>query len=239
MKAVSDELHDTPGQPPRVLVIEDDGVTASDIRCTLEAEGFEVVVLDNGAEGIARVLNDAFDIVTLDRMLPDADGTTIVRALRDAGSQVPVLMISALSDVDERMRGLRAGGDDYLTKPYHRGELVVRLQALLRRSVRSAPQPSTTRRVDDLELDLIARVARRGGRTIELVPAEFRLLDFFMENAGTVLSKPQIFEAVWGYRFDPGTNIIEVHIARLRRKLALPDERQLIHTVRNEGYRIG
>jgi two-component system OmpR family response regulator len=229
----------TPGRPPRVLVIEDDSVTAGDIRCTLEADGFEVVVLDNGADAIASVLSDGFDAITLDRMLPDADGTAIVRALRDAGCQIPVLMISALSDVDERMRGLRAGGDDYLIKPYHRGELVVRLQALLRRSTRSAPQPATTRRIDDLELDLLARVARRGGRTIELAPAEFRLLAFLMENAGKVLSRPLIFEAIWGYRFDPGTNIIEVHIARLRRKLALPSELQLIHTVRNEGYRIG
>ncbi|SFT82471.1 response regulator transcription factor [Paraburkholderia aspalathi] len=236
---VASGRHRAPGQPPRVLVIEDDGVTASDIRCTLEAEGFEVAVLDNGADAIARVLNDAFDAITLDRMLPDADGTTVVRALRDAGCLIPVLMISALSDVDERMRGLRAGGDDYLVKPYHRGELAVRLQALLRRSAHSASRSATTRGVDNLELDLLARVARRGGRTIELAPAEFRLLDFLMEHAGKVLSRPLIFEAVWEYRFDPGTNIIEVHIARLRRKLALPGELQLIHTVRNEGYRIG
>lgn len=226
-------------RPPRVLVIEDDVVTASDIRRTLEADGFEVTLLDNGADGIERVLNEAFDVVTLDRMLPDADGTTIVRSLRDAGCQIPVLMISALSDVDERMRGLRAGGDDYLTKPYHRGELVVRLRALLRRSTQSAQQPAMTRRVYDLELDLLARIARRGTRTIELAPAEFRLLAFFMEHGGKVLSRPLIFEAVWGYRFDPGTNIIEVHIANLRRKLALPGEPQLIHTVRNEGYRLG
>jgi len=238
MKVEVDDLDNARG-PLRVLVIEDDRVTAGDIRSTLEAEGFEVVVLDNGAEGIARALDEAFDIVTLDRMLPDADGTTIVRALRDAGSPIPVLMLSALSDVDERMRGLRAGGDDYLTKPYHRGELVVRLQALLRRSLRSARQPATTRHVADLELDLIERVARRSGRTIELVPAEFRLLAFLMEHAGKVLTRSQIFEAVWGYRFDPGTNIIEVHIAKLRRKLALRGELPLIHTVRNEGYRIG
>jgi two-component system, OmpR family, response regulator len=229
----------TPDRPSRVLVIEDDSVTAGDIRHTLEAEGFEVVVLDNGADAIACVLNDTFDAVTLDRMLPDTDGTTVVRALRDAGCLIPVLMISTLSDVDERMRGLRAGGDDYLIKPYHRGELVVRLQALLRRCVRSVPQPATTRRVNDLELDLLARVVRRGGRTIELAPAEFRLLAFLMEHTGKALSRPLIFEAVWGYRFDPGTNIIEVHIARLRRKLTLHDELQLIHTVRNEGYRIG
>jgi two-component system OmpR family response regulator len=229
----------TPGRPSRVLVVEDDSVTAGDIRHTLEAEGFEVVVLDNGADAIACVLNDTFDAVTLDRMLPDTDGTTVVRALRDAGCQIPVLMISTLSDVDERMRGLRAGGDDYLIKPYHRGELVVRLQALLRRSVRSAPQPAMTRRVNDLELYLLARVVRRGGRTIELAPAEFRLLAFLTEHTGKVLSRALIFEAVWGYRFDPGTNIIEVHIARLRKKLTLPGGLQLIHTVRNEGYRIG
>jgi two-component system, OmpR family, response regulator len=238
MKA-SSSPDDTPGRPPRVLVIEDDSVTATDIRHTLEVAGFEVVVLGNGADAVASILNDAFDAVTLDRMLPDADGTTVVRALRDAGCQIPVLMISALSDVDERMRGLRAGGDDYLVKPYHRGELVVRLQALLRRSVRGTPQPTTTWRVDDLELDLLARVARRSGRTIELAPAEFRLLAFLMEHAGTVLSRSLIFEAVWGYRFDPGTNIIEVHITRLRQKLTLPGELPLIHTVRNEGYRIG
>jgi two-component system, OmpR family, response regulator len=238
MKASSD-----PGSRPeravRVLVVEDDAVTAGDIRRTLETEGFEVVVHHNGAEAIASVLSGAFDVVTLDRMLPDTDGTMVVRALRDAGNQIPVLMISALSDVDERMRGLRAGGDDYLIKPYHRGELVVRLLALLRRSVQSTSASSATRRVDDLELDLLGRVAHRAERTIEFAPAEFRLLAFLMEHAGKVLSRPQIFEAVWGYRFDPGTNVIEVHIAALRKKLTLPGERQLIHTVRNAGYRIG
>jgi two-component system, OmpR family, response regulator len=239
MKGPSGDPGIAPERLPRVLVIEDDGVTANDIRRTLEAAGFEVEVLDNGADGIECALKGAIDIVTLDRMLPDADGTTIVRSLRDAGCQIPVLMISTLSDVDERMRGLRAGGDDYLTKPYHRGELVVRLQALLRRSARSEPAPVTTRRVDDLELDLLARVARRGDRTIELAPAEFKLLAFLMEHAGEALSRALIFEAVWGYRFDPGTNTIDVHIARLRRKLTQPGEAQLIDTVRNEGYRIG
>jgi two-component system OmpR family response regulator len=174
--------------------------------------------------------------MTLDRMLPDADGVMIVRSLRESGCTIPVLILSSLSDVDDRVRGLRAGGDDYLTKPYHADELLVRVQALIRRSAVNTGSTGTSLKVGDLELDLLQRVASRSGRTIALVPAEFKLLSYMMEHKGRALTREMIFEAVWGYRFDPGTNTIDVHIARLRKKLELPGETRLLHTVRNEGY---
>ncbi len=180
-------------------------------------------------------------MITLDRMLPGLDGLEVVKALRAAGVPTPVLMISALGDVDERITGLRAGGDDYMTKPFAPDEMVARIEVLLRRS---APAPSNggqdalTLRVRDLELDLLARTVRRGGREIELLPMEFRLLEFMARNAGQVLSRQLIFEKVWDYYFDPGANLINVHVARLRRKLEAPGSPPLITTVRGAGYRL-
>src|SRR4051812_42552047 len=150
-------------------------------------------------------------------MLPGLDGLAIIKALREAGVQTPVLMISALSDVDERVRGLRAGGDDYLTKPFAPDEMIARIEVLLRRQRR--PERETVLRVADLELDLIERSARRGATPLDLLPLEFRLLEFLVRNSGQVLTRTMIFEAVWGYHFDPGTNVIDVHIARLRKKV--------------------
>jgi two-component system OmpR family response regulator len=167
-------------------------------------------------------------------MLPGMDGLTLVTRLREFGVQTPVLMISALSDADERVRGLRAGGDDYLTKPFNPDEMAARIEVLLRRHA-NVSRPMILR-VGDLQLDLIDRTAKRADTLLDLLPTEFRLLEFLMRHSGRVLTRTMIFEAVWGYHFDPGTNVIEVHIGRLRRKLDPPDREALIHTVRGVGY---
>jgi two-component system OmpR family response regulator len=176
-----------------------------------------------------------FDAITLDRILPGLDGLSLVTVMRNAGVQTPVLMISALSDVDERIRGLRAGGDDYLTKPFSPEEMTARLEVLLRRR-EQAPR-ETVLQADDLVLDLVTRQVRRGGGELRLSPTEFRLLEFMMRNRDQILTRTMIFEAVWGYYFDPGTNTIDVHIGQLRRKIERPGARALIETVRGSGYR--
>jgi two-component system, OmpR family, response regulator len=220
----------------RILTIEDDAVTAREIVAELQASGNEVECVDNGREGLDRALAGDYDAITLDRMLPGLDGLAVVTELRRAGIETPVLMISALSDVDARVRGLRAGGDDYLTKPFAPEELSARIEVMLRR--RRAHVPDTLLRVGDLQLDLIARTAQRNAATLELLPIEFRLLEYLMRNAGQVLTRTMIFETVWGYHFDPGTNVIDVHIGRLRRKVDTNGARPLIHTVRGCGYTI-
>jgi len=180
-------------------------------------------------------LTGRFDAITLDRMLPSCDGLEVVRSLRESGSEAPVLMVSALSDVDDRVSGLRAGGDDYLTKPFAPMELVARLEALLRRHQRSG-KAELLLQVADLELDMVKHEARRGGRRIELLPMEFKLLEFMMRNAGQALSRRMIFEAVWEYYFDPGTNLIDVHVGKLRRKIDFPGVPALFKTERGLGY---
>jgi two-component system, OmpR family, response regulator len=218
----------------RILTIEDDLVTAREIITELQAYGNEVEHVADGREGLNKALVGGYDAITLDRMLPGLDGLAVVTELRSAGIDTPVLMISALSDVDARVRGLRAGGDDYLTKPFAPDEMAARVEVLLRR--RRATPPQTCLVVGDLELDLIARHARRGDVTLELLPIEFRLLEFLMRNSSQVLTRTMIFESVWGYHFDPGTNVIDVHIARLRRKVDAGDRPALIRTVRGCGY---
>jgi len=220
----------------RILTIEDDPVTANEIVAELQSYGNEVDRAADGNEGLSKALHGRYDAITLDRMLPGLDGLALVTELRRAGVETPVLMISALSDVDARVRGLRAGGDDYLTKPFAPDEMAARVEVLLRR--RRAEAPSTMLRVGDLELDLITRTAKRGTETLELLPIEFRLLEFMMRNSGQVLTRTMIFEHVWGYHFDPGTNVIDVHIARLRRKVDSGEAPPLIRTVRGCGYMI-
>lgn len=219
---------------PKVLTIEDDAVTAREIVAELQSRGNQVDWVDNGREGLARAVDGAYDAITLDRMLPELDGLALVTSLRKAGVQTPVLMISALSDVDERVRGLRAGGDDYLTKPFAPDEMAARVEVLLRRHQPAARE--TVLHVGDLVLDLIERSARRGDKELELLPIEFRLLEFLVRNSGQVLTRTMIFEAVWGYHFDPGTNVIDVHIGRLRKKVDPPGLPALIVTVRGSGY---
>lgn len=219
---------------PKALVIEDDEVTARDIVAELSAHGVPAEWVANGRDGLRRALADGFDIITLDRMLPGMDGVDVLTELRRRQVDTPVLMISALSDVDDRVRGLRAGGDDYLTKPFAPDELAARAEVLLRRRRPAAQQ--TRLRVADLELDLVKHDAVRGGRALTLLPTEFKLLEFLMRNAGQVVTRQMIFEHVWGFHFDPGTNVIDVHIGRLRRKIDGADEAPLIRTVRGSGY---
>lgn len=223
------------GSPvPRILVIEDDLETAEEISACLNAIGFEAIKRYDGPAGLEAAMAEPFDAITLDRMLPGLDGLAVVKALRDAGSEAPVLMVSALSDVDDRVDGLRAGGDDYLIKPFAPKELVARLEVLLRRHRRTDTEVRL--RVADLELDLVKHEAIRDGRRIELLPMEFQLLEFMMRNAGQLLTRRMIFEAVWEYYFDPGTNLINVHVGKLRRKIDGPGLLPLIRTERGQGY---
>jgi len=220
---------------PKILAIEDDPTTGREIVAELEQHGFSVEWVEDGRSGLARAVSGAFDAVILDRMLPRLDGLAIVTEMRKADVDVPVLMVSALSDVDERIRGLRAGGDDYLTKPFASEELTARLEVLLRRRAASAPRDMSLT-VADLDLDLISRTAHRAGLEIRLMPTEFKLLEYMMRNSGQILTRTMIFEAIWGYHFDPGTNLIDVHLGRLRRKIDRPGLAPLIHTVRGSGY---
>ncbi|WP_266159956.1 response regulator transcription factor [Dyella silvatica] len=218
---------------PRVLVIEDDEVTAGEIVAELSVHGMLAEWVSDGRVGLARASTENYDLITLDRMLPGMDGIDVVAALRQQQIDTPVLMISALSEVDERVRGLRAGGDDYLTKPFAPDEMAARVEVLLRRR---QPQAEPRLRVADLELDLVRHTAHRKGQLLNLLPTEFRLLEFMMRNSGQVLTRTMIFETVWGFHFDPGTNIIDVHIGRLRRKIDGTGQVPLIRTVRGTGY---
>jgi two-component system OmpR family response regulator len=217
----------------RVLVIEDDGETADQIVAELGRHGFAVDREAEGLAGLERASTGDYDVITLDRRLPECDGLTIVERLRQAGVKTPILLLSALGEVEDRVRGLRAGGDDYLTKPFAFAELCARVDALLRRS----PEPrATVLRVGDLEVDLLAREVRRGTRHLELQPRELRLLEYLVRHHDQVVTRAMLFEQVWHYHFDPRTNLIDVHIGRLRRKVDLPGEVPLIHTVRGIGF---
>ena len=217
----------------KVLVVEDDAETAQEIIEEFTSAGLEVRRESTGPEGLAQARTGEFDVITLDRMLPGLDGLSLLDALRSAGVTTPVLVLSALSSVDERIKGLRAGGDDYLVKPFAAAELLARVEALARRSTESRP---TLLKVDNVELDLLSRVARRGPRALDLSPREFKLLEFLMRHAGHVVTRAMLFEQVWRYRFDPGTNLVDVHIGRVRRKVDDAGERPLIHTVRGVGF---
>ncbi|WP_296650835.1 response regulator transcription factor [Paraburkholderia sp.] len=223
----------------RVLTVEDDAITANEIIGELTQHGFQVNWVDNGRDGMAHALSDQYDVITLDRMLPGVDGLSILTAMRTVGVQTPVLMLSALGDVDERVRGLRAGGDDYLTKPFDPDELTARLEVLLRRRQSTGATPETVLHVRDLEIDLISRRVSRGGEDIALLPTEFKVLEFMMRHAGKTITRTMLFEAVWGYHFDPGTNLIDVHMGRLRKKIDPPGVEPMIQTVRGSGYMLG
>ncbi len=219
----------------RILIIEDDVDMAAEIAECLAANGFSPECCHDGRQGLELALHEDFDAITLDRMLPSCDGLTIARSLREAGRDVPILMLSAMSKLDDRLAGLRSGGDDYVLKPFEPSELVVRLEVLLRRAGRSQKKELMLT-VGDLELDLVTREARRGENTIELLPIEFKLLEFMMRNAAQMLSRRMIFEHVWEYHFDPGTNLIDVHVGKLRRKIDGPGRPSFIRTERGTGY---
>lgn len=220
----------------RILVIEDDSTTAQELVTELAAHGHEVAHASDGLNALERATREPFDAITLDRMLPGMDGLALVAQLRERHIRVPVLMISALGDVDDRIAGLRAGGDDYLTKPFHSGEMAMRIEVLLRR--RERPAEDAKLRVGSLEMDLIRRTVMVAGEPARLLHMEFRLLEFLARHAGNVVSRRIIFEQVWGYYFDPGANLINVHIGRLRRKLERPGHPSPIVTVKGEGYRL-
>ena len=217
----------------RVLVIEDDGETAAEIVEDFTAAGFAVTHEVDGPTGLARAQAESFDVVTLDRMLPGLDGLQLLDRMRAAGVTTPVLVLSALSSVDERIRGLRAGGDDYLAKPFFAAELRARVEVLARRP---AERDGTVLRFEDVQVDLLGRVARRGERVLDLYPREFKLLEFLVRHAGQVVTRAMLFERVWGYRFDPGTNLVDVHMGKLRRKVDAAGEPPLIHTMRGTGF---
>ena len=219
----------------RVLVIEDDVQTAAEIAAALGDHGFQVESAHDGRAGLLKAVADRYDAIVLDRMLPgDLDGLAVLATLRTVGVESPVLILSALSAVDERVRGLRAGGDDYLTKPFEFVELTARLEVLVRRQ--ALPQPQTVLRVGDLEIDLLRREVRRAGRSVELLPREYRLLEYLMRHPGQVVTRTMLFEEVWNYHYDERTNVIDVHIGKLRRKLDEGGLPSMIHTIRGSGY---
>jgi two-component system OmpR family response regulator len=220
----------------RILIIEDDPATAGEIRTELLGHGHDVKLIADGAEALDCATREPFDAITLDRMLPSLDGLSLVARLRERRIAVPVLMISALSDVDERIAGLRAGGDDYLVKPFASVEMAMRIEVLLRRH--QEPATEAILRVGVIELDLIRRRLLVDGEPVRLLHMEFRLLEFLARHHGEVMSRQIIFEQVWGYYFDPGANLINVHIARLRKKIDRPGRPSAIATIKGEGYRL-
>ena len=218
----------------RILVVEDDKDVAGFVVRGLKETGHVVEHADNGRDGLFMAASENFDAIILDRMLPGGiDGLKILETLRAQKNAVPVMILSALADVDERVKGLKAGGDDYLTKPFAFAELLARVEALGRRGKAEATQTKLV--VEDLELDLLSRQVRRAGQKIDLQPREFRLLEYLMRHAGQVVTRTMLLEGVWDYHFDPQTNVIDVHVSRLRQKVDKPFPIPLIHTVRYAG----
>jgi len=218
----------------RILLVEDDPQAAAYLVKGLKEQGLAVDHVADGREGLFRASGGGYDAIILDRMLPNMDGLSILKTVRAAGDNTPVLLLSALSDVDARVEGLRAGGDDYLTKPFAFAELMARLEALGRRG--RPEKPLTVLTLSDLELDLTARTVKRAGKPIDLKPKEFALLEYFMRHAGQVVTRTMLLERVWDYAFDPQTNVIDVHVSRLRGKIDKDFEKPLLHTVRGAGY---
>jgi two-component system OmpR family response regulator len=218
----------------KLLVVEDDRETASYLQKGLGESGYTVDRAGDGRDGLFLASSGGYDAIVLDRMLPGMDGLAVVGALRAAEIRTPALILSALGSVDDRVKGLRAGGDDYLVKPFAFSELLARIEALLRRGA-ALPQ-TTTLRVADLELDLLTRTVKRRGKAIDILPREFRLLEYLMRNSGHVVTRTMLLEHVWDYHFDPQTNVVDVHVSRLRQKIDKTFERPLLHTVRGAGY---
>lgn len=221
----------------KVLVIEDDPETAAYVKRVLEEAGHGADHAPDGILGAALAQAHVYDALIVDRMLPGKDGLTVVSDLRANGLKTPVLFLSALADVDHRVEGLRAGGDDYLAKPYAASELIARVEALGRRNG-DGPAPVTRLKVGDLEMDLLSRLVTRAGKKLDLQPREFRLLEFLMRHQGQVVTRTMLLERVWDYHFDPGTNVIDVHVSRLRTKIDRDFPTPMLHTVRGAGYRL-
>lgn len=219
----------------KILIVEDDTETAAYVQRGLSEDGHSVQHAATGVDGLFRATDEKFDLIILDRMLPALDGLSVLRALRAAGIATPVLVLSALGSVGDRIEGLDSGSDDYLVKPFAFAELLARVNALVRRSeARVSADPKII--VGDLEIDPLARQVRRAGRKIELKPREYLLLEYFARNHGRIITRTMLLEQVWNYHFDPGTNVIDVHVSRLRRKLDSEFERPMLQTVRGAGY---
>jgi two-component system OmpR family response regulator len=219
----------------RVLVIEDDARTARFVQGGLSAAGWAVDIAEDGETGLSRARRDHFDVLVVDRMLPKLDGLSLVRTLREAEVRTPVLFLTAMGAIIDRVAGLEGGGDDYLVKPFYMAELNARVAALARRPA-IASREATVLKVGDLVLDRLDRTARRGARRIELLPLQFKLLDVLMQNEGQVATRAMLLEQVWGFRFDPQTNIVETHISHLRGKIDVAGAPSLITTIRGAGY---
>jgi len=219
----------------RILLVEDDPTVAGFVVKGLKEAGHVVEHADNGRDGLFLAASEAFDTIILDRMLPGGiDGIRLLETLRSQNNTTPVLVLSALSQVDDRVAGLKAGSDDYLTKPFAFSELLARVEALTRRGKTDGPQTKLV--VGDLEMDLLSRSVKRAAQKIDLQPREFRLLEYLMRHAGQVVTRTMLLEGVWDYHFDPQTNVIDVHVSRLRQKIDKPYPTPLIHTIRNAGY---
>jgi two-component system OmpR family response regulator len=218
----------------RILVIEDDSETAEQLVDFLSTSGYQVDLASDGNDGLKRGTSADYAVMAIDRMLPDIDGLAVIRRLRESGVVTPALIISALGEIDDRVRGLRAGGDDYLVKPFAFTELLARIEALARRSATVVRE--TVLRVGDLELDLVARTVSRGGRKIELLPREFQVLEYLVRHEGQVVPRAMLLQHVWDLHFDPTTNIIDVYVGRVRRKVDGQQAYPLIHTVRGVGF---
>jgi two-component system OmpR family response regulator len=222
----------------RLLIIEDDEDVASYVKSGLEQAGYTVDAAANGKDGLFLATTESYDGIIVDRMLPGVDGLTIIRTLRASDISTPALVLSALGEVDDRVAGLKAGGDDYLVKPFEFVELQARIEALLRRQRSTADAGATVLQVADLTLDLLRRKVERAGQRIELQPKEFQLLEYLMRHTGQVVTRTMLLEAVWNYHFDPQTNVIDVHMSRLRTKIDKDFDRPLLNTVRGAGYRL-
>ena len=221
----------------RILVVEDDRDVAGFVVKGLKEAGHVVEHTANGRDGLFLAASESFDAIVLDRMLPGGvDGLRLLETLRSQGNSTPVMFLSAMAQVDDRVRGLKAGGDDYMTKPFAFAELLARVEALTRRG--KGEGPATKLVVADLEMDLLSRGVKRAGQKVDLQPREFRLLEYLMRHAGQVVTRTMLLEGVWDYHFDPQTNVIDVHVSRLRQKVDKPFPTPLIHTVRNAGYLI-
>ena len=222
----------------KILVVEDDAATAEFIAKGLTEAGFVVDRADNGRDGLFHATDGSYDAIVLDRMLPGMDGMAVLGALRAANIATPVIILSALGAVDARVEGLTSGADDYLAKPFAFAELLARLRLLIRKD-NAGPAVETKLNCADLEMDLLSRKVRRGGKSLELQPREFRLLEFLMRHKEQVVTRTMLLEGVWEYHFDPGTNVIDVHVSRLRKKVDEGHELALLRTIRGAGYMLG
>lgn len=220
----------------RILVVEDDAETADYVLKGLREEGYTVEHVSDGRDALYAASGEQFDAIVMDRMIPGMDGLSVVKALRAASIPTPILILSALSHLDERVKGLRAGSDDYLTKPFGYSELSARLENLFRR--RTGPEPETKLSCGDLSVDLLTRRVSRDGRALDLLPREFKLLEYLLRHKDRVVTRTMLLEQVWDYRFDPHTSVVDTHISRLRKKIDDGFAQPLLHTLRGTGYRL-